>query len=124
MPPADHRGPDAENARALDRIDVSILDTLARDARASFARIGATVNLSAPAVKRRVDRLRARGVGLWAGVDLDPARGTGRALSERLLARRVLVKDTHGQTVRIAPPLTIAGADLDWGLDQLADALR
>lgn len=66
----------------------------------------------------------ARTVGLWAGIDLAPDRGTGRELSERLLARRVLVKDTHGQTVRLAPPLTIAQDDLDWGLDQLADALR
>ena len=65
----------------------------------------------------------ARSVGLWAGIDLDPSQGTGRALSERLMARRVLAKDTHGQTLRLAPPLTIELADLDWGLDQLADAL-
>ena len=82
-------------------------------------------------LSERLDALVAEGllvtqrsVGLWAGIDLDPARGTGRALSERLLARRVLVKDTHGQTVRIAPPLTIAAGDLDWALDQLGDALR
>ena len=65
----------------------------------------------------------ARSVGLWAGIDLDPSQGTGRALSERLMARRVLAKDTHGQTLRLAPPLTIELADLDWGLDQLTDAL-
>jgi ornithine--oxo-acid transaminase len=65
----------------------------------------------------------SRGVGLWAGIDLDLSRGTGRALSERLMARRVLAKDTHGQTLRLAPPLTIELDDLDWGLDQLADAL-
>lgn len=66
----------------------------------------------------------SRGVGLWAGLDLAADRGTGRGLSERLLARRVLVKDTHGQTIRLAPPLTIARNDLDWALDQLTDALR
>jgi len=65
-----------------------------------------------------------RSVGLWAGIDVPDGRGTGRELSERLLARRVLVKDTHGHTIRLAPPLTIALDDLDWGLDQLADALR
>jgi ornithine--oxo-acid transaminase len=65
-----------------------------------------------------------RGVGLWAGVDVDPAWGTGRLLCERLLERRVLAKDTHGSTIRIAPPLTIAADDLEWGLDQLADVLR
>ncbi|MCL3861545.1 Lrp/AsnC family transcriptional regulator [Actinotalea sp. K2] len=57
----------------LDRIDGAILDHLARDARASFAQIGLRVNLSAPAVKRRVDRLRARGVIDGFTVRLDPA---------------------------------------------------
>lgn len=63
----------AEGSGALDRIDLSILDALARDARVSFARIGAQVNLSAPAVKRRVDRLRERGVIDGFTVRLDPA---------------------------------------------------
>jgi ornithine--oxo-acid transaminase len=36
----------------------------------------------------------------------------------------VLAKDTHGSTIRLAPPLTIAADDLEWGLDQLADVLR
>lgn len=58
---------------ALDRIDLAILDHLSVDARASFAVIGARVNLSAPAVKRRVDRLRTRGVIDRFTVRLDPA---------------------------------------------------
>ena len=65
-----------------------------------------------------------RGVGLWAGLDVPPEQGTGRDLAERLLARRVLVKDTHGRTVRLSPPLVISHEDLDWALDRLADALR
>ncbi|MDK1472761.1 ornithine--oxo-acid transaminase [Streptomyces sp. 549] len=64
-----------------------------------------------------------RGRGLWAGVDIDPARGTGREISERLMAERVLVKDTHGSTIRIAPPLVISKEDLDWGLDRLRAVL-
>ncbi|MFT2017996.1 ornithine--oxo-acid transaminase [Streptomyces sp. 796.1] len=64
-----------------------------------------------------------RGRGLWAGVDIDPALGTGREVSERLMARRVLVKDTHGSTIRIAPPLVISKEDLDWGLEQLRAVL-
>ena len=61
--------------------------------------------------------------GLWAGIDLDPALGSGRDLCEELLARRVLAKDTHGSTIRISPPLTISVDDLDWGLDRLGEAL-
>ncbi|AKH84399.1 ornithine--oxo-acid aminotransferase [Streptomyces sp. CNQ-509] len=64
-----------------------------------------------------------RGRGLWAGVDIDPAHGTGRQLSEKLMARGVLVKDTHGSTIRIAPPLVISKEDLDWGLTQLRETL-
>ncbi|MFD9457673.1 ornithine--oxo-acid transaminase [Streptomyces sp. NPDC059985] len=64
-----------------------------------------------------------RGRGLWAGVDIDPARGTGREISERLMELGVLVKDTHGSTIRIAPPLVISKEDLDWGLDQLRTVL-
>ncbi|MFJ4498734.1 ornithine--oxo-acid transaminase [Streptomyces sp. NPDC088864] len=64
-----------------------------------------------------------RGRGLWAGVDIEPALGTGREISERLLERRVLVKDTHGSTIRLAPPLVIGKEDLDWGLEQLREVL-
>lgn len=65
-----------------------------------------------------------RGRGLWAGVDIDPAHGTGRELSEKLMERGVLVKDTHGSTIRIAPPLVVTKEDLDWGLEQLDAVLR
>jgi DNA-binding Lrp family transcriptional regulator len=46
----------------LDESDERILAELADNARATFAEIGAKVSLSAPAVKRRVDRLVAAGV--------------------------------------------------------------
>jgi ornithine--oxo-acid transaminase len=77
----------------------------------------------------RLTALTGRGVvahrcrGLWAGVDVDPALGTGREVSERLMARGVLVKDTHGSTIRLAPPLTITREELDWALDRLAHTL-
>ncbi|MHC3000057.1 ornithine--oxo-acid transaminase [Microbacterium sp. HJ5] len=60
-----------------------------------------------------------RVAGLWAGVDIDPASGTGREIAERLIARGVLVKDTHGQTIRIAPPLVVRATELDWAVEQL-----
>lgn len=65
-----------------------------------------------------------RSVGLWAGVDIDPAAGTGREVAERLLARGVLAKDTHGHTLRMAPPLVIRATEIDWALEQLAHALK
>jgi ornithine--oxo-acid transaminase len=60
-----------------------------------------------------------RGRGLWAGVDVDPAVGTGREISEKLMARGVLAKDTHGSTIRLAPPIVISEQDLEWAIDQL-----
>jgi len=64
-----------------------------------------------------------RGRGLWAGVDIDPARMTGRQACERLAERGVLVKDTHGSTIRLAPPLMITPEELDWAVAQLAAIL-
>lgn len=64
-----------------------------------------------------------RGRGLWAGVDIAEGHGTGREVSKKLMERGVLVKDTHGQTIRIAPPLVISKEDLDWGLTQLREVL-
>ncbi len=46
----------------LDDTDERILAELANDARATYAEMGERVNLSAPAVKRRVDRLLDNGV--------------------------------------------------------------
>lgn len=66
----------------------------------------------------------ARGVGLWAGLDVEPGRMTGRELCERLLRLGVLAKDTHGSTIRLAPPLVIEPDDLDLALDRLTQALR
>ncbi|MFE5006388.1 ornithine--oxo-acid transaminase [Streptomyces sp. NPDC056696] len=68
-----------------------------------------------------VTGFRAR--GLWAGVDIDPAIGTGRRISELLLAEGVLVKDTHGSTIRLAPPLTITREELESALAALGRVL-
>jgi DNA-binding Lrp family transcriptional regulator len=57
----------------IDEIDQRIIASLVTDARASYAEIGAAVSLSAPAVKRRVDRLRAAGVIRRFTAVLDPA---------------------------------------------------
>lgn len=65
-----------------------------------------------------------RGFGLWAGVDIDPSLGTGKAMSLRLAERGVLVKDTHGSTLRFAPPLVISEGEIDWAVDEFAAALR
>jgi ornithine--oxo-acid transaminase len=61
------------------------------------------------------------GRGLWAGVTF--AKLDGRAVTERLAALGVLAKETHGSTIRLAPPLVISEDDLAWGLDRFAQAV-
>jgi ornithine--oxo-acid transaminase len=67
--------------------------------------------------------LRVRGVGLWAGIDIDPDLATGRQVCELLMERGVLAKDTHGSTIRLAPPLVITADEVDFAVDQLAAVL-
>jgi ornithine--oxo-acid transaminase len=73
-----------------------------------------------------LDRLRAlkspqiaavRGKGLWLAIELN---APARPFCEALKARGVLCKETHETVIRLAPPLVIDRADLDWGIDQIA----
>ncbi|HET9898305.1 MAG TPA: ornithine--oxo-acid transaminase [Streptosporangiaceae bacterium] len=63
-----------------------------------------------------------RGRGLWAGIEFTELGG--REVSERLMTTGVLAKDTHGTTIRLAPPLVISQEDLDWAVDQLESVIR
>jgi ornithine--oxo-acid transaminase len=74
--------------------------------------------IASPALKE------VRGRGLWAGAEIDPAIATARETCERLLEKGVLSKETHHTVVRLAPPLVIARADLDWALDRVEEVLH
>jgi ornithine--oxo-acid transaminase len=63
-----------------------------------------------------------RGRGLWAGVEF--ASLPGREACELLAERGILAKDTHGSTIRLAPPLVIEEEDLDWALDRIEEIAR
>jgi ornithine--oxo-acid transaminase len=106
-------------ACAVGREVVAMLSTGEYQARAAL--LGEHMQARLAALPR--DAVRAvRGRGLWAGVEF--ASLPGREVCERLAARGVLAKETHGNTVRLAPPLVISEADLDWGLDQIEAVLR
>jgi len=60
-----------------------------------------------------------RGRGLFLGIEVDPARVSARQVVDRLLARGILSKDTHGTVVRIAPPLTIPREALVWAIGEI-----
>ena len=65
-----------------------------------------------------------RTAGLWAGVDLAPALPDARVACEALLARRVLVKDTHHRTLRIAPPIVVTADELRWAVGEIRAVLE
>ncbi len=64
-----------------------------------------------------------RGRGLWAAAEIDPRFATGREACERLMAKGVLSKETHGAVVRFAPPLVITREALDAALDRFEDVV-
>ncbi|WP_448071007.1 ornithine--oxo-acid transaminase [Georgenia yuyongxinii] len=92
------------------------------------ARAGALGGLLHDRVEEMVARgllAGARTVGLWAGLDVEPALGlSGYQTCQRLAARGILVKETHGTTIRLSPPLNIAEDDLHLALDTLTDVLH
>jgi ornithine--oxo-acid transaminase len=101
-------------AAAVGRAVVAMLATGEPQARAK--RLGERMEgRLRPLLGTGVTAVRTR--GLWAGIDIDPAVGTAREVCLRLMDEGVLAKDTHGQTVRLAPPIVIDEADLDHALD-------
>ncbi|OBZ94409.1 ornithine--oxo-acid aminotransferase [Pararhizobium polonicum] len=64
-----------------------------------------------------------RGRGLMLAVELVPEAGGARKYCEALKERGILAKDTHGDTIRIAPPLVITQDQVDWAVEQFAGVL-
>ena len=64
-----------------------------------------------------------RCLGLWAGVQLWPEAGGARKYCHALKDRGMLCKDTHVDTIRLAPPLVITREQLDHAVDLLESVL-
>ena len=60
-----------------------------------------------------------RGSGLFIGIEINSSLGSARAVCEALMERGILSKETHETVVRLAPPLTISKAEIDWAMDQI-----
>lgn len=107
-------------AAAIGTAVVDLVETgeMQRRARELGARLGAGLDRL---VGRGLAAVRSR--GLWAGIDVDPAVGTGREVCLRLLELGVLARETHGSTLRLAPPLVVTDDEIDFVLDALAAAV-
>ncbi|MCL6707423.1 ornithine--oxo-acid transaminase [Pseudomonas sp. R2.Fl] len=64
-----------------------------------------------------------RGRGLMLAVELDPAAGGARRYCYALKDRGLLAKDTHENTIRLAPPLVIDRSEIDWAVEQIGHVL-
>ncbi|HKX58927.1 MAG TPA: ornithine--oxo-acid transaminase, partial [Steroidobacteraceae bacterium] len=64
-----------------------------------------------------------RGRGLMLAVELKPEAGGARRYCERLREAGLLAKDTHENTIRLAPPLIITADEVDWASEVFTRAL-
>jgi ornithine--oxo-acid transaminase len=72
-------------------------------------------SLRSPAIKE------VRGRGLWIGIELN---GKARPYCEKLKDEGILCKETHDHVIRLAPPLTITRAEVDWAFERIAAVLE
>src|SRR5207248_10650289 len=107
-----------------------LADVYAEDFAERSAEMGAHLLQRLSAIKSQLVK-EVRGKGLFVGLEVDSARISARDVVDRLLARGILSKDTHGTVVRFAPPLVIDREALDWAVEEvravfaeLGDGLR
>nr|HRC84446.1 ornithine--oxo-acid transaminase [Thermoanaerobaculia bacterium] len=67
---------------------------------------------------------QVRGRGLWVAIELHRQAGGARRFCEALAQLGLLCKDTHGHVIRMAPPLTITRAEIDWAVERVEQVLR
>jgi Lrp/AsnC family leucine-responsive transcriptional regulator len=120
----------SDRISTVDDLDRQILALLAQDARRPYDDIGQRVGLSPPAVKRRIDKLRASGAllgfttvvdheaegySIEAFVHLYYVRGTMRADTRRVLYRPEIVEawGVTGEADAIAHVRTRDAAELE-----------
>ncbi|MCD6554197.1 MAG: ornithine--oxo-acid transaminase [Anaerolineae bacterium] len=64
-----------------------------------------------------------RGKGLWIGIVLKEEAGGARRFCEALMEKGILAKETHGNVIRLSPPLVITREEIDWAVERLRDVL-
>jgi ornithine--oxo-acid transaminase len=95
-------------------VEEGMIENAARQGERLTAMLG---RIASPAVRE------VRGRGLMIAVELEPEAGGARRYCERLQARGLLCKETHDHTIRIAPPLIVTDAQVDWIGEQFAAVL-
>ena len=65
-----------------------------------------------------------RGIGLWVGIVLKESAGGARRFCVALKERGILAKDTHSHIIRLAPPLVVTRADIDWAVGVIREVFQ
>jgi ornithine--oxo-acid transaminase len=95
-------------------VDEGMIENSAKVGAHLLARLSA---IRSPLVKQ------VRGLGLMIAVELNPEAGGGRKICEALRRRGLLAKETHGDTIRITPPLILTKDQADFISEQFAAVL-
>ena len=120
--PGDHGSTFGGNPLAAavghEAIDILIEEDLAgRSAKLGERLVNALRLIDSPLISE------IRGIGLFVGIEIDPALASARDVVEGLMAKGLLSKETHETVVRLAPPLVITEEQVDWAVEQIRDVL-
>ena len=105
-------------AVGLEALNILVEEDLAGNS----ARMGAYLLEQLQRIDSPVIR-EVRGRGLFIGLEIDPEFASARAVCEALMERGLLSKETHETVVRLAPPLVIDKAEIDWAIEQIREVI-
>jgi ornithine--oxo-acid transaminase len=121
--PGDHGSTFGGNPLAaavgLEALNILVEDRLAERS----AELGAHLLDELGTIKSPLIR-ELRGRGLFIGIEIEPSLASARQVCEALMKRGLLSKETHETVVRLAPPLVISRAEIDWAVTQIREVLQ
>jgi ornithine--oxo-acid transaminase len=121
--PGDHGSTFGGNPLAaavgLEALNILIEDKLAEHS----AEMGAYLLAELAAIESPMIK-ELRGRGLFVGIEIEPSMASARQICEALMERGLLSKETHETVVRLAPPLVISKAEIDWAVTQIREVLQ
>src|SRR5262245_38473708 len=121
--PGDHGSTFGGNPIAA-AVGLAALDTLVDERLVErAATLGAHLQSRLSAIKNPLVT-EVRGRGLFAGIELDATKIRAELVVERLLRAGILTRDTHRNTIRMAPPFIVDRAEIDWAVDQIERVLN
>ena len=121
--PGDHGSTFGGNPLAaavgLEALNIMVEDKLAEHSAEKGAYLLAELAaIESPMIKE------LRGRGLFIGIEIEPSMASARQICEALMERGLLSKETHETVVRLAPPLVIGKAEIDWAVTQIREVLQ